>query len=129
MIVIFDGVCNLCERLVIFIIRRDRGSKFKFVQAQSEIGIRLQSELGMDVIVSQTMILVKNGSALHKSAAALEIARNLDGAWKWMYGFKMVPTFLLDKIYDYIAANRYRWFGEKKDCLVPTKELQDRFMV
>lgn len=127
-VIIFDGVCNLCEALVIFIIKRDRGSKFKIVQAQSETGMRLQSELGIDVIASQTFILVKNGTALFKSEAALEIAKNLDGAWKLIYLFKILPTFLRNKAYDYIAKNRYRWFGRQSVCMMPNEELKDRFL-
>ena len=123
MVIIFDGVCNLCEKLVTFIIKREHGSKFKIVQAQSETGKRIQFDVGLDEIVLQTIMLVKNGTVLFKSDAALEIARNLHGAWKLLYGFKIVPAFVRDKAYDYDAKNRYRWFGEKKVCMMPNKQL------
>ncbi|NQU63873.1 MAG: thiol-disulfide oxidoreductase DCC family protein [SAR324 cluster bacterium] len=128
MVIIFDGVCNLCEGLVIFIIKLDKGAKFKFVQAQSAAGKNLQVQLGIDVITSQTFVLVKNETALFKSEAALEIARNLDGAWKLLYLLKILPTFLSDRIYDYVAKNRFRWFGMKAACMMPTAALKDRFL-
>ena len=128
MIIIFDGICNLCERSVIFIINRDKASIFKFVQAQSKSGLKLQSDLGINAIELQTIILVKNGKTLFKSDAAIEIAKYLDGAWKLIYVFKTVPIFIRDKIYDYIAKKRYRWFGKKNVCMIPTKQLNERFL-
>ncbi|MBN1251453.1 MAG: thiol-disulfide oxidoreductase DCC family protein [Bacteroidales bacterium] len=128
MIVIFDGICNFCESSVIFIINRDRKSKFKFVQAQSEIGINLQLKFGVNSIKSETIILIKKDKVFYKSNAALEIAKNLDSFWPMLYIFKIIPSFFRDKIYDYIAKNRYKWFGKKNACMIPTTSIKTRFL-
>lgn len=127
-IVIYDGVCMLCESSVRFIIRHDKAGLFKFAQAQSGIGKQLQSELNTDAMASQTMILIKEGQAYYKSDAALEIAGSLNGPWKALALFKIIPRCLRNPIYDVIARRRYRWFGRREACMIPDNSVEDRFL-
>lgn len=127
-IIVFDGECNLCESSVQFVIRRDKDAKFKFASAQSEAGQKLQEQYGLDSIQSGTMILVQDGKAYTKSDAALRIAGELDGPWKAMSVFRIVPRFLRNGVYGIVARNRYRWFGKKDECMIPTPDLKERFL-
>ncbi len=127
-IILFDGVCNLCNQSVQFVIRHDRASRFKFAALQSPFG---QSELERFQLNKEkllSVILVVNGKAYDRSRAALEIARRLDGAWRLFYVFVIVPPFLRNFIYDWISRNRYKWFGRKDECMIPTPELKARFI-
>ena len=125
-IVLFDGVCNLCERSVTFIIERDAAARFRFASLQSEIGTRLAAEHGINGV--QTVVLIEEGRAWVRSDAALRIARGLDGAWPVVWHLRFVPRPVRDAVYDWIAANRYRWFGKKDACMVPTSTTQARFL-
>lgn len=127
-IILFDGVCVLCESSVRFIIKRDKAGLFKFAQAQSKIGKQLQSDRGIDALTSGTMILIKDDKAYCKSDAALEIARDLNGPWKALVFFKIVPTCLRNAVYDFIAKRRYRWFGKKETCMIPDDSFKQRFL-
>ncbi len=127
-IILFDGVCVLCESSVRFIIKRDKAGLFKFAQAQSGAGRQLQSDLGLDAMASETMILIKDGKTYSRSDAALEIARSLSGPWKFLALFKMIPRWLRDPVYNGIAKRRYRWFGRKDTCMIPDASLKDRFL-
>jgi len=128
MTILFDGICNLCESSVIFIIKRDKHGKFTFVPAQSAAGIKLQKRYGIDALNSQTIVLIKNGKVYIKSDAAVEIAKHLDGNWKFLSIAKYVPRVLRDRAYTIIARNRYKWFGKKQACMVPHKEIKKRFI-
>ena len=125
---IFDGVCNLCEGLVIFVVNRDKDAKFKFVTAQSPTGRRLQQANGVDAMEDTTMVLLKDDKVFTRSDAAIEVARELDGPWKMLAILAMVPRPLRDRVYTWIGNNRYKWFGIKKQCLLPTRELESRFL-
>jgi predicted DCC family thiol-disulfide oxidoreductase YuxK len=114
MIVRFDGVCNLCQASVQFIIRHDKKGKFKFAPLKSD-------EAG-------SVVLDIGGRRFTKSAAALEIARRLDGAWKLLYALIVVPRPIRDALYMFIANRRYRWFGRQEQCMVPTAEIRNRFL-
>ncbi len=127
-IILYDGVCILCESSVRFIIKHDKAGLFKFAQAQSEIGKQMQSERGIDALASGTLILIKDGKAYYKSEAALEIARDLNGLWKALILFKPVPACLRNALYDFIAKRRYRWFGKKETCIIPDDSLKQRFL-
>ncbi|MCF7973002.1 MAG: thiol-disulfide oxidoreductase DCC family protein [Phycisphaerae bacterium] len=127
-IVLFDGVCVLCEASVRFIIKHDKAGLFKFAAAQSEAGKQIQSELGTDAMAYQTMILIRHGKAYYKSDAALEIAGSLSSPWKALAWFKILPRWLRDSIYSGIARRRYRWFGRKSACMIPSDSLRDRFL-
>jgi predicted DCC family thiol-disulfide oxidoreductase YuxK len=126
-VILFDGICNLCNGAVQFVINRDAGEKFRFASLQSSIGKTYlkQFELTADVY---SIILIKNDRVFDKSSAALEIAKDLSGLWPAFYAFKIFPKYIRDSIYDYIAAHRYKWFGKKDECMIPTPELKTRFL-
>ncbi len=127
-VVLFDGVCNLCNGSVLFIIKRDAQSKLKFASLQSEYGAEQMKRFNLPPSALNSVLLIKNGRLFQKSNAALEIARMLDGMWPWMYAFKIVPIFIRDFVYDWIAKNRYRWFGKKDECMIPTPQMKARFV-
>jgi predicted DCC family thiol-disulfide oxidoreductase YuxK len=127
-IILFDGVCNLCSSSVQFIIERDPKHKFKFASLQSPFGQQQLLKWKLDPHHLHSIILIKENTFYQRSNAALEIAKNLKGLWPVIYGFKIIPTFLRDGIYDWIARNRYRWFGKKDACWLPTPEMKSRFI-
>ncbi len=127
-IILFDGICVLCASSVRFIIKHDKAGLFKFTQAQSDIGKQIQSEQSLDAMASGTMILIKEGKAYCKSDAALEIARDLNGLWKALILFKLVPRCLRNALYDFVARKRYRWFGKRESCMIPDDSFKQRFV-
>ena len=127
-VVVFDGVCNLCEDSVAFIIARDPNAKFKFVSAQSVVGKEIQECYGLDAIEDETVILIKNGEVFTHSDAGLEIAKDLDGSWKLMRYAKIVPKPIRNRVYSIIAKNRYKWFGKKNECMLPSPGVKARFL-
>lgn len=127
-LVIFDGVCNLCESSVNFIARRDSDGRFFFTPAQSPLGADLLERFGIDAERLDTVVLVKNGRALTRSTAALAIASELDGPWKLLGAFSLVPRPLRDLLYRTVARYRYRWFGKKKQCMLPAQNIRERFL-
>lgn len=127
-IVLFDGVCNLCNGSVLFIIKRDSQSRLKFASLQSDYGAEQMKRFNLPSSSLNSVLLIKSGQLFQKSNAALEIARMLDGIWPGMYAFKIVPLFIRDFIYDWIAKNRYRWFGKREACMIPTPEMKARFI-
>ena len=128
MTILFDGVCNFCNASINFIIDRDSKGIFKFAALQSEIGQEFLKRNGLKQDTFDSVILEKSGIIYQKSDAALEIARNLDGFWKILYVFKIVPFFLRNPIYDLVARNRYRIFGRTDACRLPTPALKARFL-
>jgi predicted DCC family thiol-disulfide oxidoreductase YuxK len=141
-VILFDGVCNLCNATVRFVIERDRGDKFRFAPLQGPAARalldrvrrtgpnRLQglSSLDPDPGGPASILLLEESKAYEKSAAALRIARHLGGAYPLLYGLVLVPRFLRDAVYDLVARNRYRWFGKREACMVPTPELREKFL-
>lgn len=126
--ILFDGVCNLCNASVQFIIRHDPKFIFKFTSLQSEAGQTMLNRFGLNQEKFHSVILVKNNKVYDRSRAALEIARRLNGAWPMLYCFIIVPPFLRNFIYDWISRNRYRWFGVRQECMMPTPEMKARFL-
>lgn len=126
-IILFDGVCNLCNSSVQFIIKRDKNATFRFAQLQSEVGIALLKSYKIPDTLN-TFILIENKSVYQKSTAALRVTRKLSGCWPLMYGFIIVPPFIRNAVYDFISKHRYKWFGKKNECMMPTPELQSRFL-
>ena len=126
--ILFDGVCNLCNGFVVFVIKRDPDAKFKFASLQSEEGIELQNEFDMVQERIETMVLVKNDNYYLKSDAVLRILKELNGLWPYLYYFIYVPRPIRDFVYDLIAKNRYRLFGRQDQCMVPTPDLKKRFL-
>lgn len=127
-ILLFDGVCNLCNATVQFVIRRDKDGRFRFAALQSDIGRDLLQKFEINDREIDSVVLIADGSAYVRSDAALLIAKKLGGFWALFYVFRGVPTRWRDRIYDWIARNRYRWFGRKEYCMVPTPELKERFL-
>jgi predicted DCC family thiol-disulfide oxidoreductase YuxK len=126
--ILFDGVCNLCNGSVLFVIKRDSQAKFRFASLQSELGVQLLSEFKFPQGELSSVLLIKDQKLYQKSNAALEIAKHLSGLWPLFYIFKIVPLFIRNGVYDWIASNRYRWFGKKDACMIPTLELKARFV-
>ncbi len=127
-VILFDGVCNLCNSSVLFIIQRDPKAKFRFASLQSDFGKAQMLRFGLNDSELNSVLLIKEEILYQKSNAALEIARNLTGGWPMLYAFKIIPAFLRDWVYNWIAQNRYRWFGKKDACMIPTPELKSRFV-
>ncbi|MFV8371970.1 thiol-disulfide oxidoreductase DCC family protein [Flavobacterium sp. LB2P6] len=128
-IILFDGVCNLCDSAVQRIIKHDTKDLFRFVALQSDLGQKIIKHLGIDTKITDSIILYQPGFAYYyKSEAVLEIAKNLSGLFYFGTLFSIFPTAFNNYIYDYIAKNRYKWYGKKETCLIPTKELQAKFL-
>ena len=128
-IILFDGVCNLCNGAIQFVIKRDKKDVFRYAALQSEIGQRMIAERGIDTSKTDSIILVEEGVAYFvKSDAALEIAKHLSGGWSALRIFSFIPSSIRDVVYDFIARNRYRWFGRKDQCMILTPELQAKFL-
>ncbi len=126
-IVLFDGVCNLCNRTVDFILKRDKKKQFRFAALQSETGQVVKKKLSIPDEIDSVVLILK-GIAFYESDAALEIARLLPAPWKWAMAFKMAPATWRNSIYRWIARNRYHWFGKKTVCRVPTNEEKTVFL-
>ena len=124
----FDGVCNLCNGAVTFTIKRDKKNVFRFAALQSEIGQQLISKFNIDTSKVDSIILIDDEKQYEKSSAALHIAKQLSGAYPLLFGFMIVPKFIRNAVYDYIAKNRYNWFGKKEICMIPTAELKAKFL-
>ena len=128
-IILFDGVCNLCQRTVQFVIRNDRAGHFRFASLQSAAAQEILRNTRYEHAALSSVLLLVEGKVYRKSQAALQICRRLDGAWPVLYYlFAWVPTALADVVYDYVGAHRYRWFGRKDQCWIPTSELAARFI-
>lgn len=127
MIVLYDGVCHLCQHSVQFIIRHDKKNKFKFASLQSEFAQKRLSDNHFNNS-QETIFLIKGGRHFTKSDAALEIAKHLAGAWPLLYVFKIIPRFLRDGVYTFISKHRYRWFGKSDSCMIPTADTSAKFL-
>jgi predicted DCC family thiol-disulfide oxidoreductase YuxK len=127
-IIFFDGVCNLCNGFVQFIIKRDRSAKFRFASLQSEYARARLTQAHRDPDELYSIIFMDGTNLLERSDAVLEIARHLGGAWPLLTAFKILPRRLRDALYNFVAGNRYRWFGRQDQCMIPTPELKTRFV-
>lgn len=127
-IIFFDGVCNLCNSSVNFVIDRDPHGKFKFAALQSEVAKKVLASTNIQPQDLESIVFFDGNQAFRKSRAALEVARRMRGLWPLLYVFIVVPGFLRDVVYDFIARNRYKWFGKQVACRIPTPELKSRFL-
>lgn len=127
-LILFDGVCNLCTGAVQFVIKRDRKARFRFASLQSAVGERLVKQHGTTGPGVYSILLIKGHRFYDRSSAVLEILRDLSGLWPALYVLKIIPSFIRDAVYRLIATNRYRVFGKKEQCMVPTPELKARFV-
>lgn len=127
-IILFDGVCNLCNGAVQFIIRHEKTDELRFASLQSAIaGSILQTET-QSVLLPDSVVLYDNGKTYFRSSAAIRISSYLKFPFCLFYVFIIVPAPIRDIIYDFIASRRYRWFGKKESCMVPTTDIKSRFL-
>jgi len=128
-IILFDGICNLCESSVLFVIKYDKKDIFRFVALQSDLGIEIVKHIGLNPKHIDSVILYEPGiSYFYKSAAAIEIAKDLGGFFHMGTLFKIIPNGLRNLLYDFIAKNRYSWYGKKESCWTPSNELKSKFL-
>lgn len=128
-IILFDGMCNFCNTSVNKIIKYDKKNVFKFAAIQSDAGKKLLTELSIDTLKIDSILLIENNTLFAKSTAVLKIAKQLSGLYKLGYAFIIIPPFIRDTIYDFIAKNRYKWFGKKESCMIPSIEVREKFLI
>ena len=128
-IILFDGVCNLCNTSVQYVIKHDKKDIFRFVSLQSDLGQKILNHIGINPKHIDSIVLYEPGiSYYYKSTAALEIAKGLRGIFTLTTVFKILPAGIRDFVYDYVAKNRYKWYGKKDACMIPTVELKAKFL-
>ncbi|WP_299768365.1 thiol-disulfide oxidoreductase DCC family protein [uncultured Dokdonia sp.] len=127
-IILFDGVCNLCNSSITFVIKHDPKDLFRYAPLQSDLGKSLMDKHQIDSEKVDSIILVDQDKAYTKSSAALHIARKLSGGYPLLAAFLIIPPFLRNIVYDFIARNRYKWYGKKESCMIPTPELKAKFL-
>lgn len=126
-VVLFDGICNYCNTMVNFAIRNDKKAKLRFAILQSETGIALRKKYNVPVQID-SVIFIENDKAYIYTAAALHICKYLDWPAKFLYAFIIIPSFIATPVYKWIAHNRYKWFGKKESCMIPTPDVRNRFL-
>ena len=127
-VILFDGICDLCDSAIQTIIKNDESDVFRFAPLQSDIGLQIVNERGIDTENIDSIILLEPGQAYYcKSDAVIEIAKHLKG-YRWLKYSKPLPQGLRNGVYEIVAKNRYKWFGRKEECMVPTPELQAKFL-
>lgn len=127
-LVLFDGVCNFCNFWIQFALKRDRQEKLKFGSLQGETAQQILPNYGIDPSILTSVIFIDKGIVYKESAAALRVCAYLDGGWKLLYAMIIIPAFIRDGIYKWIGKNRYRWFGQKETCMIPTAAQRKRFV-
>jgi len=127
-IILFDGVCNLCNGVVQFVIKHDAKKIFLFASLQSETGQAILKKHNLSTENFTSFILADGNKLYIKSSAALNIAKKLGGIFSLFYAFIIVPPFIRNAVYSWVANNRYKWFGKQESCWLPTPELQSRFL-
>jgi predicted DCC family thiol-disulfide oxidoreductase YuxK len=127
-ILLFDGECNLCNSFVQFILKNEKNNEIQFSSLQSEIGKIILAQHNINTDSINSLVFIENNIPYLKSTAALKISRYLKGIYSLAILFFIIPKFMRDYIYDYIAKNRYNWYGKKDSCIVPTGKLLERFL-
>ena len=127
-LVLYDGVCNLCAGAVRFVIRHDRAGEFRFASIQSELGREQYRRHGFDPDAMPSFMVISGGRAFVRSDATLEVFRRCGGVWACVAWLRWIPRAVRDPVYEFVARNRYRWFGRSETCLVPTPEIRARFI-
>ena len=128
-IILFDGVCNFCNGAINFVLKQDKKGVFRFAPLQSEAGQRLLKQYNLSTAEFDSFVLIDNGKIYKKSSASLRVMNKLPWYWKEAQLLRIIPTAFRDAIYDFIAKNRYKWFGKKEQCMIPTPEMRNRFLV
>ncbi|MFT4968566.1 MAG: putative DCC family thiol-disulfide oxidoreductase YuxK [Chitinophagales bacterium] len=127
-VIIFDGVCNLCNSSVQMVLKYDKNAYFSFASLQGEYGQNLLKQKNLDAQNYDSFLLLENGQLYTQSSAALRVARKLGFPFILLYPFVLVPKFIRDLVYNFIANNRYRWFGKRDSCMIPQPEFKERFI-
>jgi predicted DCC family thiol-disulfide oxidoreductase YuxK len=127
-LVLFDGVCNFCNYWVNFAIRKNKKNNLRFTPIQGETASRLLPQFSISTTELSSVIFINNGKVYTQSSAALQIARHLKGGWKLIFGLYIIPKFIRDFVYNIIAKNRYKWFGKANECMLPSKEIKEKFL-
>ena len=127
-IILFDGMCNLCSESVQFVLKRDPKLKFRYASLQSNFGQEIATKYQLPAKDFDSFLLLEGDKLYMRSTAALRVLKRLNGLWPLLYGLIIIPPFLRNAIYDWIAANRYKWFGKKNECWLPKAEWKDLFL-
>ncbi len=128
-VILFDGICNFCDGAVNFTIKKDKHKKIKFAPLQSEAGRRLLLQYGLPGNYMSSFLFIENGKVYSRSTAVLRVCKYLKGLWPLCYAFIIVPPFIRNAVYNFIGKNRYKWFGQKDECMIPTPDVRARFLV
>jgi predicted DCC family thiol-disulfide oxidoreductase YuxK len=128
-VILFDGQCKFCNNTVNFVIKRDAKARVRYAMLQSVAGQQLLQQYGLPTTDLKSFIFIDKGKAYTRSDAALQVCRYFSGIWRLLYVGILVPAFLRNAIYDFIAARRYKWFGYTNTCLVPTTAIEQRFLM
>ncbi|MDO8996647.1 MAG: thiol-disulfide oxidoreductase DCC family protein [Sediminibacterium sp.] len=126
-VILFDGVCNLCNSSVQFVIKHDPKKKFRFASIQGDYGQQVLKQFHLPPDSLNSFILLKDNQIYTHSTGALKVAKQLSGAWPLLYVFIIIPPFIRNAVYQFIANNRYKWFGKKESCAIPSPELKALF--
>jgi predicted DCC family thiol-disulfide oxidoreductase YuxK len=127
-IILFDGVCNFCNSAVNFTIKRNTRANIQFAAMQSDAGQRILKQYSLPLNEMQSFIFIDQGNVYFQSTAAIRVCRYLRGLWPLCFGFMIVPKFIRDGIYNWIARNRYKWFGVRQECMIPAADVKARFL-
>jgi predicted DCC family thiol-disulfide oxidoreductase YuxK len=127
-VILFDGVCNLCNKAVQFVIKRDKKDLFRFTSLQSETGQAYLKQFNLPTSELSSFVLIENDKAYTQSTGALIVAEKLTGVWPLLYCFIIIPPFIRNTIYNYIATHRYQWFGKQNECWLPSPTLKNKFL-
>jgi predicted DCC family thiol-disulfide oxidoreductase YuxK len=127
-LILFDGVCNLCNKAVQIVLKNDPEKHFRFASLQSETGKKILEHHHLQADNPESFLLVEEGKVSQRSTAALKVARKLKGGWKLLYPLILIPAFIRDPVYNFIARNRYKWFGKNDVCWLPKPEYAERFI-
>ena len=128
-IILFDGVCNLCDSSIQFIIKHDKKDVFRFVALQSELGQKIIGYIGINSSIDSIILYIPKIAYYTKADAALLIAKELSGSVSFLYYLTYTPKVIKNCIYDFIAKNRYKWYGKKESCMIPTPDILNKFLV
>ena len=127
-ILLFDGYCNLCNNSVQFVLKHEKNTDLLFTSLQSDAGISLLKQYNINPLNLDSLVFIKNNKFYTKSSAALRLTPYLKGLYPLLYSLLIIPPFIRNTVYDYIARNRYKWYGKAESCMMPTKELINRFL-
>ncbi|MDA3616373.1 thiol-disulfide oxidoreductase DCC family protein [Polluticaenibacter yanchengensis] len=127
-VLLFDGVCNLCNGAVQFVLKRNKAANIQFASLQSDVGRQLLLDNNLPEDFLHSFIFLDESKLYTKSSAAIRVSKYLNGGWPLFQVFLLVPKLIRDAVYTAIAKNRYRWFGKSEQCWIPTKELKNRFL-